>query len=462
MMSSAIQVEDLAELHALETLAGAASLVEYIPRITPRWVEPTHLTPIAELFAEAEVQPVRATVSVPPRHGKTELLIHAIPWWLERHPLDTLGYVSYAADIAHRKSKRSLDLARNAGLPLRSDIASANEWRVIGDGGLIATGIGGPLTGEGVKVLIIDDPVKNREEAESATIRQKTWEWFTSTALTRLDPGGSCIVVHTRWHADDLIGRLKQKDQTDDIGKWTHVNLPALDEGGNALWPDRWPEDLLRLRKSDVGEYDWWSLFMGSPRPRGGKLFRDATFYGRFPDLEGAYILIICDPAATSSTRADYSAITVGAGKLNSKGLPQIDILEVHRLQVEIPVLVQYLLELQKKWAAPIGVEAVGGFKAVPQMLRSVNPSLRVFELAATTDKFVRALPAAAAWNDGRIRCPAQASWLAPFLSELSSFTGISDAEDDQVDALAHMYAEFNRMLTRRRVNANEINLPFG
>lgn len=439
--------EDLALLHLYETALGADSLLEYIPRITPQWEVPWHLRPIADLFIRAEYGPVRACVSVPPRHGKTELLIHAVPWWLSRHPEDTLAYISYSGDFANAKAKRALDLAQRGNLPIRKDIKRASQWRTIADGGMLATGIGGPLTGHGANILIIDDPIKNREEAESPTVRQKTWDWFTSTALTRVEPGGSVIVVHTRWHDDDLIGRL-QRDHSDD---WEYVNLPAIDEeAGTALWPSRWPRSALDVRRKEVGEYDWWALFQGQPRPRGGRLFKEPTLY-EWPKVEDARMLIVCDPAASKSTYSDYSAIIVGAGWLDENGLPRVDILDVVRLQVEIPQLTAMLLEMQRTWQAPVAVEAVGGFKAVPQALRQVAKGLRIIELNATTDKFTRSLPAVAAWNDGRIRVPAKgAKWLPPFLGEVMSFTGVNDAHDDQVDALAHLYSTFAALLPRR------------
>jgi hypothetical protein len=304
-----ISPEELARLHILEAAMGGISLLEYISRITKQWMTPWHLLPIAQLFARAEYEPIRACVSVPPRHGKTELLIHAIPWWLTRHPGHQIAYVSYSAEFSHDKSRRCLDLAKMGRVALRPGVQKANNWRTLQGGGLLATGIGGPLTGHGANILIIDDPIKNREEAESPTVRQKAWDWFTSTALTRVEPGGSVIVVHTRWHDDDLIGRLqREKGQ-----KWEYVNLPAVNERNMALWPARWPKDALDVRRAEVGEYDWFSLFMGQPRPKGGRLFKDATFY-QWPNFDDARLLIVCDPAATAADYADHSAIVVGAG----------------------------------------------------------------------------------------------------------------------------------------------------
>ncbi len=461
----ALTDDELMELFLLESSQTAQSLIDYIPRVSPQWVAPQHLYPIAELFSRAEYEPVRACVSVPPRHGKTELILHGVSWWLHRHPEDAVVYLSYGADFASQKSKRALDIAQRAGLPLRRKNQKASSWMTAFGGGLMATGIGGPLTGHGANFMVIDDPIKNRADAESSTTRENNWDWFTSTAMTRLEPNASAIVVHTRWHDDDLIGRLvRDRD-------WEYINLPALAndndpigrQPGEALWPRQWPVEVLDARRKLVGEYDWASMFQGEPRPRGGRLFKDPTNYDT-ANIE-ARPLIVCDPAATSKNYSDYSAIVVGLGWIDPKTkLPHVDVVEVHRMQVEVPILAQHLLAIQQKWQCPVAIEAVGGFKAIPQMLRHVNRNLRIYDIHPSVDKFTRALPAAAAWNDGRIRLPSSAkSWKKDFLNEVMSFTGVKDTHDDQVDALAHMYTTFAKILPRRGHGPKTASwLPYG
>lgn len=386
---------------------------------------------------------MRAVVSVPPGHFKTETILHAIARWLRRRPSDSIAYVSYAADVAHSKSRLARDYARRAGVQLRDDSSAVHEWRTPQGGGLIATGVGGPLTGQRARLLVVDDPFANREEAESALIRQRRHEWFTSTALTRMTSDGAAIVVHTRWHPDDLAGRLGKGKLPDGSQgpPWEVVNLAAITERDGieyALAPQHWPLEVLRERRSNVGEYDWASLFQGQPRPRGGSLFRDPARYTR-PDIEGARIKIACDPAASSSTYSDYSVIAVAAFRGTGAAMHG-DLLEVWRGQVEVPALVRELRAMAAKWNAPVHVESVGGFKAVPQMLRELAPGLKVVEVKPAADKFIRAQPAAQAWNEGRYRVPVDAPWVAPLLSEVLAFTGVSDPHDDQVDALAHCW----------------------
>jgi hypothetical protein len=245
------------------------SLADFVPRISPAYASPKHLAPLLEAFDRIESEPLRACLSVPPRHGKSETALHGIARLLARHPDWTIGYVSYAADIARSKSRQIRDYAAAAGVTLRNDSKALHEWRTPQGGGVLATGVGGPLTGHGLRLLVVDDPFKNRQDADSPLIRQRTHDWFTSTAMTRVEPGGSALVVHTRWHRDDLIGRLERDKEVE----WEVIALPAIDSRGCALWPERWPVAELTKRRAEVGEYDWDSLFQQSPKARKGLVY---------------------------------------------------------------------------------------------------------------------------------------------------------------------------------------------
>lgn len=443
-MPVGISQEQLDFWRLLEGLAGGESILSFVPRISPRYSTPYHLKTVADALARARFGPVKICISVPPRFGKTETILHSLAWRLEmdNNPDTEIAYVTYEANLAHSKSKKIQELALKAGVKL-GDKRAGNEWNTSEKASVIATGVGGPITGRGAKLLVIDDPIKNREEAESPIIREKIWDWFTSTALTRVEPGGSIVVVHTRWHDDDLIGRLQEGMAGDD---WEFINLPAIvDEGltsEQSLWPERWPVSELQGKRRLVGEYDWASLFMGLPRPKGGRLFKDPTRYVQH-DPDGYRYVIGCDPAATEKTSSDYSVIVV----LGTKGKPgsldhRCEVVDVWRGQVEIPLLCKILRAKSQEWNAPVAVEAVGGFKAVPQMLRDIAPKLRIFEITPSTDKFVRAQTTAAAWNDGRIRIPGRSrtEWVDAFSGEVGKFTGVKDPKDDQVDALVHAF----------------------
>ena len=358
----------------------------------------------------------------------------------------------------------------------------ASNWRTQEGGRLRAMGVGGQYAGTGTTGLqVVDDPYPTAEKALNARFRERVWTFWTGTAANRREPGSSAIICHHRWHEDDLIGRLLREEPH----KWRHINLPAVadfdedaalrrmaleggqrfdddwvptdDEIGRPLWPGYWPirELLPKMRY----RYYWHALYMGQPRPQGERLFGEPARFNldRFREpsgrlkLDGYRAVIAVDPAATAATKADYSAIVVlamqGYGEL-ARGY----VVHVERHQVDVPTLCQRLVALQGELGLLTAVEAVGGFKAVPQTMKAIAPSLRVHGIQTASDKFVRAQPAAAAWRVGRLLVPYdhQAAWVPEYLPEMQAFTGVEDAVDDQVDATCHAYNVLYRSVQSR------------
>lgn len=411
-------------------------------------MRPDHMAPLANLMARAlRGERVRACLSFPPRHSKTETaVVCGVPWYLQQRPDHHIVYCSYAAEFAEKKSEPARDIAQELGIQLSQSSKSKSHWLTRQGGGLQATGIGGPITGHGYDLILVDDPFKSRAEAESPTIREKVFEFFNSTLMTRCEPKTSVIVFMQRWHDDDLIGRLAAQES----GRWEIISMPAiLDEGTpheRALWPEQWPLELLKEIRAERGPYIWASQFQQQPRPRGGRLFGERapmvyTDELLAADLPWARGIISCDPALTAKRSADYSAIVVlaqtGVGvKARSY------VLDVWRDQVQSTELIRKLAEYQRLWNYPVGVEAVGGFRAIPQILREMHPGMKVLDINPEGDKFTRAQGVAAAWIDGRVLLPEQAPWLRDFAKEVRDFTGVSDVHDDQVDALANGFNE--------------------
>ena len=447
----------------LEDRLQVQPLLEFIPEVSPHLPPPRHIGIITDLVEKARHERVRALVSFPPRHAKTTTLLHAFAWWLKHEPADVCAYFTYSDGQGRDKSAIARDIAEGSGIKLSHDTNNKSKWKTIHGGGLLAGGIGGGLTGHGVSGLfVIDDPYKNREQADSSVYREKVWHWFTEVAYTRLE-GASVIIVHTRWHGDDLIGRLSEEDG------WDVVNLEAVCESeddplgrsmGQALWPDRFPAEELENIRLQIGEWSFAALYQGSPRPKGYNLFGEPRYFDSDKvDIEGCTVVIGADPAATAKTTADYSAAVVIAVRVEERvvqmeGWPEPRKMRVpvgyvqhaYREQVTVPTFVEDISSMQKRWYnAKIGVEAVAGFKAVPQMLLHLNPNLRVKEMPTLGDKFQRAQNVSAMWNAGCIMLPADANgvcppWVAAFVKEVCNFTGVNDATDDQVDALAHSW----------------------
>jgi predicted phage terminase large subunit-like protein len=431
---------------ASQTVGGAPErlgFLDFFDSLHARvgWERPEHLLDLVSQVESAETRPIRALVSVPPRHGKTVSLLSTIAWWLQRHPEQTIAYVSYSADIARSKSRLARDYARQVGIKIRNDSDSLGEWRTHEGGGVLAVGVGGALTGWGAHLLLCDDVHKNRAEAESSKIRDTIAEWFTSTAMTRIEPGGSVIVCNTRWHPDDLIGRLER----DAAVRWDRVNLPAIDDSGEALWPSRWPVEALRVRQAEVGEYDWASLYQGQPRPRGGAVFRDVRFCDELP-TSGYKVSIGLDLAYSSRTQADYSVAVV---MLECAGLYYVA--DVIRVQLETTAFRHALDRIRSKWpTARPRWYCTGPEKGVADLMGDIDAR------PCTADKFVRAQPSAAAWNAGKILVLRGSKWLDPFVREVCSFTGVADAHDDQVDALAAAFDSFANVAPFRKATLTQ------
>ena len=189
----------------------------------------------------------RLIIMLPPRHGKSEVAsVHFPAWYLGKNPDKRVIACSYASALARRFSRRARNMFSMADWPFdvrpASDMASVDAWDIEGHkGGYIAAGVGGPITGAGADLLIVDDPVKNAEEAYSETYRESTWDWYRSTAYTRLEPDGAVVAIGTRWHQDDLLGRLCIQADTGEEA-WVKIELPALSAGSDVIAKVTFPE----------------------------------------------------------------------------------------------------------------------------------------------------------------------------------------------------------------------------
>ncbi len=424
-------------------MTRTVDLLRFIPRVSPRFTSPRHLRPVSDVFSRiAAGEQVRVLLSLPPRHSKTESLLHGIAWLLAQRPELRICYASYQQRVSDKKSARARDLSRRAGAPLEGSTSSKRDWRTgVDEGGLWATSVAGPITGEGFELVLADDLLKGRAAAESGIIRSNCSAWLRSDVLTRLEPGGSIIVSGTRWHADDPIGRLTSE------GGWEVINLPALALDGDPLgrapgeplWPERWTLPALeRLRESLGGPegYDWLSLYQGQPASRSSRVFGDVVQYGERPPTSELQITIGLDFAYSAKKSADASAAVVLGLHVATGMRFVIEVLAVR--EPPATFLGRVLLLCGKfpsataaTWSGPSEGGTVEYFRAA---------GVPITSRTATADKFSRAVPTAAAWNTGKILLPASAPWLDAFVSEVVGFSGLRDRHDDQVDALVAAY----------------------
>lgn len=417
------------------------SLLEWIPQLSPDFIQPTHLAPLIDcLEAIQRGETVRVVCHTPPRGGKTETLLAAIPWWLKQHPDWRIAYTSYNANQARSKARRAMELSKSCGVYRSGGVL---EWLTSRGGGCIARGVGEGITGQGVDVAIVDDPVKDRVEAESALRRERAWDWFREALFTRGNPGKrprSIIVNMARWHPDDLAGRLVKHG-------WRYICLPALDDSGESFWPQMWTAAQLQDTKDMLGPYSWASLYQGQPRPRGGSVFGDPHVWTALPTV---YRLVRgVDLAYTAKTSADWSVlVTMAVERDIQGGPPRFYVLDVLRRQSRAPDFQRELrVAARAHPAVKMRIYGAAGPEAgaVDMLRKGIEGVPQLKHLPAVADKFVRAQPYAAAWNAARVFVPEDSAahpWVDDFVVEHLNFTGIEDAYDDQVDAGAAAHDE--------------------
>lgn len=393
----------------------------------------------------------RLIIEMPPRHGKTLTTSQMYPTWhLGRNPDHYMMLVSYGATLAHDNSRSSRNLMRDdyyrAIFPhakLSDDRQAVDTWKIAKyEGGVNALGITGGATGKGAHVLIIDDPVKSRQEAESQTYRDRTWSAFTSDLYTRLAPNGVIIIMSTRWHMDDLSGRALDLDE-----QWTRLRLPALAEENDALgraigeplWASRYDATYLDKVRRTLGEYEFSSLYQQNPMPSKAGLFDVAQIEIIEPsqvprDMERVRFY---DLAVTAKKTSDYTAgVLLGIGKDET-----VYILHVYRVQ-KTPVDVKSDIILNAHADGrdvKIRLESEkAGIVQLDYLLQ--DPSLRGFTIDKKTpvgDKYTRAQPSASRVNNGKVKV-LRGEWNRAFLDELAVFP--MGAHDDQVDSLSGAY----------------------
>lgn len=382
--------------------------------VTPAWDwTPRHWKLIAQkLMAVERGEIKRLMMFTPPRHGKSELsTIHFPAWFLLRNPDKRVITVSYSADLAKTFSRRTRAIVREFGpelfgVELSDESSSAEQWALKGHHGMyIAAGVGGPITGQGASLLIIDDPIKNAEEANSPTYRQKVWDWWTSTAYTRLEPDGAVVITLTRWNQDDLAGRILA-EMREGGEQWEVIRLPAICEDaddplgreiGEPLWPERYGlDELERIRKA-VGLYVWNALYQQRPMDVEGGVFKAHwfkwyTWNEIFQDEDGNLYyhdepLTIyggVDPAISERDSADeFVFVTVGF-RPNGECL----VLDVVNGHFEPNEQANLVVRQYEKWRHKrIGIEINGGQRYLYEQVKGRVPAK---QLNHRTDKYSR------------------------------------------------------------------------
>lgn len=391
-----------------------------------------------------------------PTHNSRLTAIEFTTWLLGRNPKADIILASYAQSLSETSSKAAkarlneLEYQRVFDTRLNTRDASASDWATTDGGRYRAVGVGGAITGRGADFLIIDDPHTNYEEAHSPTMRRKVWNWYMSDAQTRLSPNGVVVIIMTRWHTDDLVGRLldpeRQKEmEADGVSSepWRVVNFPAIAKDndqlgrkrGEPLSPQRYPVKRLKQIRASMTGYIWSALYDGNPVPEGGNYIDTAKFKirrpGEIPD--GLSWVRFWDLATDEKKDSDFTAAPRCAIDANG----ELWIADMIRGQWKWPKARETIKRTAEDEMIEIGVEAVAGFKTALDNLREVLTCVRITEHSPSRDKLTRALPWIALADNGKVNL-VQGGWVGSFLAEAAQFP--SGANDDQVDGVSGAY----------------------
>jgi len=396
---------------------------------------------------------------VPPRHGKSEMVTVRYPVWrMEQEPSLRVVVGAYSQTLANRFSRKSRRIAKER-FELDRERKAVEEWETVGGGTYRAVGVGAGITGQGGHLIIIDDPVKNREEANSETYREKVWQWYTDDLYTRLEPDATVILIMTRWHEDDLAGRILASDDAD---QWTVISLPAEAEEndplgrevGAALCPDRYDLTALNGIKRVLG-HSYYSLYQQRPAPPEGGMFKRQWFE-----------IVSAAPRDAQRVRAWDRAGTEGAGdytvgllmaKDKQGGYFVEDVVRGQWDDLQCDKIIKQVTEMD---AARYG-DVTSWFEQEPGSSGKQVARITIRALAghvvkaerSTGDKTTRAQPYAAQCGAENVKL-VKGAWNFAYLNELASFP--YGTHDDQVDTSS---LAFNKLtLARERKVAGSHN----
>jgi predicted phage terminase large subunit-like protein len=433
-------------------------------------LDPTHRTTAAldaidlELIKVADGTNDRLMVFMPPQEGKSQKISRRFPAWLLSHdPTLHIAIVSYAADKAirwGRQIRRDVLAHPELGIELRADSRAAGRWETTQGGGLVCVGLAGGITGEPVDVLLIDDPVEGRAEAESKTYRDAAWDWWESNGSTRGSSRFRVVVMMTRWNEDDLAGRLLRNEP----GRWRVLKIPAIADSPDDPIGRAAGEELPSVQRRKPGHFRWlqehrsayvWrSVYQQNPTAAEGNLFRrpdyrywrpmpaDATRHGltggrrvdcdgRAVPLDDCWRFATIDLAASKRTSADFTVVS--AWGITPDG--DLILLDRARARVEEAEHFELARPLISRWVLDV-VFVEQSFITATFVIDASNSGIPVQPLKADTDKITRALPATTRVKAHRVWFPAAADWLDEWTDELASFP--SGTHDDQVDTLSY------------------------
>lgn len=438
---------------------GQVDFMTFVKTMWPSFISGDHHALMATKFEEiAAGKTKRLIINMPPRHTKSEFASYLLPaWYLGKFPSKKIIQCSNTADLAVGFGRKVRNLVDGDVYPkifpnvaLRSDSKAAGRWSTNANGEYFAIGVGGTVTGKGADLLIIDDPHSEQEASLAAgdpSVFDKVYEWYTSGPRQRLQPGGSIVVVMTRWSKRDLTGKICQAMVDRDGDEWEIISLPAIKRNEKPLWPEFWSYEELDKLRIELPLSKWQAQYQQDPTSEEGALVKREWWKPWEQERPPAchYVIQSWDTAFTKSERADYSACTTwGVFFLNeNEEDPNIILLDAFKERMEFPTLKERAYDMYKDWEPDsFIVEAKASGAPLIFELRKMGIPVQEFTPTRGNDKISRVNSVSDLFASGKVWAPRK-RWAEEVIEELAAFPN-SD-HDDLVDSTTQALLRFRR-----------------
>jgi predicted phage terminase large subunit-like protein len=440
---------------------GQRSFLAFVKAMWPGFIHGRHHAVMANKFEEIAAGKLkRLIINMPPRHTKSEFASYLLPaWFLGKYPGKKIIQSSNTAELAvgfGRKVRNLVDSEVYAkvfpNVALRHDSKAAGRWSTNEDGEYFAIGVGGTVTGKGADLLIIDDPHSEQEAALAAndpSIYDKVYEWFTSGPRQRLQPGGSIVVVMTRWGKRDLTGQVLKAAAQRDGDDWEVVEFPAILPSDKPLWPEFWSYEELSALRNELPNSKWQAQYQQNPTSESAAIIKRDWWkiWEEEDPPHCSYTLMAWDTAFEKSSRADYSAMTLWGvfEHPDDNGTYQTNIilLNAFRDRMEFPELKKRAIEHYRDWEPDsVIIEKKASGAPLIYEMRAMGIPVQEFTPVRGNDKISRVNAISDLFASGRVWAP-PSRWAEEVIDEVASFP--SGEHDDYVDTVSLAMMRFRK-----------------
>jgi len=428
--------------------------MSFVKHVWPEFIEGSHHTQIAEKFnriAKGELK--RVIINMPPRHTKSEFSSYLLPaWMIGRNPKLKIIQSTHTTELAvrfGRKAKTLMDMEEYKQVfdtRLREDSQAAGKWETQQGGEYFAAGVGSAITGRGADLLIIDDP-HSEQDALNLDALERAYEWYTSGPRQRLQPGGTIVLVMTRWNTKDLTGKLLNAQKEPKSDQWEVVEFPAIMPSGEPVWPQFWKKDELLGVKASLSIGKWNAQWMQNPTSEEGALIK-REWWRKWEKEEPpalTHVIQSYDTAFMKKETADYSAITTwGVFYANEDSGPQLILLDALKERLEFPELRRVALEQYRYWnPETVIVESKASGLPLTYELRKMGIPVINFTPSKGNDKHTRVNSVAPLFESGCIWAPLDQQFAQEVVEECAAFP--YGDHDDLVDSMTQAVMRFRQ-----------------